>query len=855
MANNTDIYEISSEIEELQRKYIDEDQDILSVGLYGYLADQFATITQNSIYRAAEWGNEAFPTRARFEKTILSNAITYNVNNINATPAKMDAHIGIIKADLDALLDKFPEPVYVISKDTLIKVENIIFRLEYDMKIVRKKKLNGDYIYYAMNLIDEDKVLYSSPYLPAPIFINYSGDKYIFFETSLKQMELTKVNRRLITNNLLDNKSIDFNFKDQLYKFEVRVKESDGTIVKLEPIFEGETVSNLKYCRYYYTTADSIRIKFSRTSYIPPLNSEIMVDVYTTIGSKGNFRCDYELLFTANYRSKQLHGVVLPKGTNKDGNDRKTIEELKNIIPKERQSRGILSNDRDLENYFNIIDSNTRIKFFKKRHNQIERSYYSYLLVKDSRGNIIPTNTVNLNLLSNNFASENKYSYIIPPNVPMVYNNGSCSISNDTNPDNIAALEQTGFVYSCPFIINVNKKPLFVSYYLNIMNDAYDFNYMYINTNSDNQFITSKLNIYKNHIADMENYYVSFVVKSNINEDIYEVDKDTGEKRCKLKPVLVLSKSGFKYYIEGEVEPNVNLTTNNINKNTYTVLFKLKTNNVINSGIIIQDLFQYGTRTKVPSELPEQVDMEVLLYLDSVEGGSNDDGIVDLPHKSYEKYVLTNRLVPKTKVNLYYDYSDVINSVSTIEDTISDNVYDFRIKAIPVVKYSYMQDVTNSDEFIKYIYRRKIYIDYALERLANNFTIDFKFFNTYGPSKIFKVSRKDELLDRVNVKIKFAYRPKLGANSAIVELMMDETKEYIENINTINNLHVTNLIRHLKDKFDSDIDFIEFISFNDYDSSYQYIEKQDDLMLDTVPEFLNVNLNKDDTPDIEFQLV
>lgn len=857
MNKSTDIYEISQEISDIQSRYMPEDQDVMSVGLYGYLSDQFATIIQNNIFMTSEYANEAFPTRARFEKTILSNAISYNINNINATPAVMDVHVGVIKSELDRILDSRTNPVYIIPAETPIQINLMTFRLEYDLKIVRKERLNGEYTYYAINMKPgEDTIVNENAYLPVPIFMDYMNEKYIFFDTKLRQVEVTDLNRKLISTNIIDNKAIDFTYKDQLYKFEVVVEEPDGNLVKVKPIFEGEYVYGEKWCTYYFVNSDTIRVKFSRKSYIPKINSNIKVRIYTTNGDKGNIKYRREVLFTATDGGKILKGIMLPTGDAYDGINAKSMEELKNIIPKERLSRGILSNDRDLENYFNIMDSNSRLKFFKKRHNQIERCYYSYLLVKDSRGNIIPTNTNDIRLVDDNFTENNK-SYTLPPNTPFLLSDNGFCYPVEYDMENIKMFEQYGFVYTNPFIMVMNKKPLSVQYYLNVLDELYHMNYDYINIDSEIQFMASKIRMYKNHIYDNNNYYISFTIKPNISESKI-IDDLVTNSVSKLKPVMVLNQNGFKYYLEGSLEAGENLTSENTARNTYNVIFKLSTDNIIHDdGINILDVYQFGTKNKVNIHMGETITTDFYLYLEPLDGKAPVlNTTYDLPYSEYEKYNLISKTsIRHDKLRLYYDYSDIINSVSTLEDVVNITNYDFSIKGVPMVKYSYMQDVNTCDEFIKYIHKRYIYISHALERLDNNFTIDFKFFNTYGPSKMFNIGREGEALNKININIKFAYRPKLGANKLIVEFMTDSARKYIENINEIKSIHVTNLIAYLKDTYSSDIEFIEFLGINDYDTSYQYIEKKEEMLGEKVPEFININMDKNGTPDIEFQLV
>ena len=85
-------------------------------------------------------------------------------------------------------------------------------------------------------------------------------------------------------------------------------------------------------------------------------------------------------------------------------------------------------------------------------------------------------------------------------------------------------------------------------------------------------------------------------------------------------------------------------------------------------------------------------------------------------------------------INLFYNYSQVMNSIVLLDGKIREN-HLFTIKGVPLVKYSYLNDVDRCNELIEFIQYRKAYIDTALSVLENSFNIDFKFFNTYGPSQ------------------------------------------------------------------------------------------------------------------------
>ena len=71
----------------------------------------------------------------------------------------------------------------------------------------------------------------------------------------------------------------------------------------------------------------------------------------------------------------------------------------------------------------------------------------------------------------------------------------------------------------------------------------------------------------------------------------------------------------------------------------------------------------------------------------------------------------------------------------------------------------------------------------------------------------------------------------------------------------IDSIHMTNLTTEITDEYSDDIEFIEFVSINNYDALRQYLEKVETDVITDVPEFLCINLTQDLQPDIEIELL
>lgn len=849
MIKTSDIYNITKFVNDIQKKFIeDETEETLSMGIFGYLNEFNSTAIQNAIINAAEWGNEAIPTRSKFERTILTNAVTYNIEDINAIPGKMQVMIGFIKNEIDEFLD---EGKFIFDKNIPIYVEDYEFHLDYDMMIARTKLQDGGYTYSAKYIMDRINPISEiiNPYLPSPFMINIDNSKFMFITLTLRQVELDTQYKKIISNNILENKTFEFKFNDQLASFEILVEE-EGKTKYITPIFEGMSPEGDKdYCFYTYIDANTIRVKFDRKAYEPKLNANITIYIKTTRGTKGNFRYKDDIILSLEsnrFNYKNLSTLIRPVSDSTMGIDRKSITELKEMIPKEILSKGNIINNKDLENFFNMIDDNNKIYLFRKRDNQIERMYYAYLIAKNNIDNIVPTNTIHVNVREDEFDTISDQRYIINPGRPIVLKSGDQFGKLDLKRP-LAEEEKESFVYASPFIIVVNKNPLSASYYLTTMNRSYNFAYSYINNNSDLQFIAHRLNIYKNYIEENDYRLTTTILQNiNINRGLVDIDDNGNVTKSKIKPVLIIEQSGYKYYTIGEIT-GVDLKTY-----AYDVEFKLKTDNLIDrdNKINILNLSQNGSDNEVNVYCDEKVTMHIAVYVPSEFSVFELDDFIKIPQ--LKGYSCTNRYSAMEPINLFYNYSQVMNSIVLLDGKIREN-HLFTIKGVPLVKYSYLNDVDRCNELIEFIQYRKAYIDTALSVLENSFNIDFKFFNTYGPSQTFTIGHQKEGLDKVNISIKFKIKTVPGYDKNIKTYITRDIKAYMENINNLTDCHMSNLTAYIKNKYKSDLEFIEFIGINDYDSTFQYIEREEMEVIEQVPEFLTINLGNNVDPDIEIE--
>lgn len=400
---NSDIYNIAELVNDVKREYLPEETDeTLNASTYGYIGAIETKRLQTQVIMSGELANEAFESRARLERSVITHAVTNNIKDINAVPAKMDVIIGIRENDL---LNAISNNVFVLDRECPIYLSDFEFHLEYDVIIKRITISGNDRVYtaqYDMRRENPSSTI-SNPYISAPATMIIEKDRYIFINVIISQVAHNYQYKKTTTSNIIDNKTINFEFEDQLAYFEVHVTEPDDEKY-LTPVFEGSGIPEdvILYCWYQYIDTNTIRVRFDRNSYMPGLNCQIELQIKTTKGEKGNFtyREDLYINFESEkYGYKNLSVLVKPASDSDHGKNRKTKKELQRLIPKEKLSRGSLTNIKDLNNYFGMIDSDYgRIIIQKKIDNQRERVYYAYLVLKDSNGNIVPSNTIDLKI-------------------------------------------------------------------------------------------------------------------------------------------------------------------------------------------------------------------------------------------------------------------------------------------------------------------------------------------------------------------------------------------------------------------------------------------------------------------------
>lgn len=856
---STDIYSIVDTVDKLKAKYVeDENETTLALGIFGFLGDIEAKKIQTSTIMAGELGNEMFPARAKLNKNVLAHAVYCNVEGINATPARITTNIGIKVEDLNLYMQ---DNTFIFSKNTGIYIGEYEYHLDYDIILKRVKPAGSDnYIYTATYDMDEVNNIsqIKSAYLMQPVTQSFNNFTYIFFITELHQVHINEISETLVSDSIIENKSYTFNFTDQLADFEVYVTDN-GIRTRLTPLFYGSSieVGVDKYCWYLYINDNTIRLSFDPNSYTPGLNSTIDLVVRTTVGSEANFQyednpdnaiyCDFISQFAKN---KKITCYVRCADDSANGKNRKSIDELKALIPKMAMSRGYITTEADLNNYFNLIsDENNIIKLQKKVDNQLERIWYAYYIVKDEENNIVPTNTFQIQV-----APDSEYMvevedgrYIIPAGTNFCYDQEKGYAEYiDTIPEPFSDefyQDKNKYYYKLIHNIIINVDPLYAAYYMTLVSHDSYFNYYWVNDKSFLGFTTIMRNHFERKLlSDKDTYTFTFKIMQSVFVDygLVTADQDGNVTDCKIKCFLVLYNQGEPYrYQECEIT--------GYTSDMYTTSWKaeLETDNKFDTKnrIHLTNLYDYGYNSIDPGYFENNCEAYVYIAAKFDSVYMDENGLLDklCPGLYTAGYSLVDIYQVEGGCTLFENYTGVMNTKIVMNKSEDLTRTNYDVFAVPMVGYHYFQNEDKVAYLTNALSDKKDYIDYCLQRIENTMDIDFKFFNTYGFAQTYTIGDKDQTpLGPIDIDMNFRLKLINSSDMVTKDSIVLFIKEYIEDLNELGDLHIPNLIHDVKEVYKDTIEYIEFMNFNNNRLGVNHIELRDITDPQIVPEFINV---------------
>lgn len=865
----TSLYDIKDfALNTIGPKYFPEDViEGYNVGLLGYSLDMMATTTEDIFNTVPIVANEMFPNLAQMPNSIYNYASLFQEENLLASPAVMEC---ILLLPMDSLIENSDPSAdgtykqFILDQRTEVFVEEHKFILDYDI-LITMRPYRKDYIITCSYLREYNNSMSNivNPYIKYQKY-NYNGTKYIAMLVKMRRCDKHEFTTRIIDNDRINVSTIKIPFTDQLAGFEVFYREStDQKFTQLQKRIVNSKAIKEPFCYYKLKTDQLLELSFTtRENYFKPIfNSELKVEYYTTNGSAGNFE-----LYTGNevevYRNYDKYEnnarvpvVAITESASTTGSDVPDLLELRDRVADCFATVDSYTTESDLQRHFNSFDitNDVRVNFIKKRDDIFDRLYTAFSLTKDSYGSYYKTNTLQLKIYPSQFDHQFEQSdrKLLKPSNVFVYDRDSLDTMVKLEQEDIIDVQfNEKFIYQNPFLMTATNNGM-IGYYLNNINDKIQLDYEYVNNSSMVQFICNNLYVYRSSLKGDNKYkFRVHLTATDIDIESPMIDdqgNDThrvhvvlsflfknGKEACFIECKQVeFEQKGLRYVFEGEV------TTDDFISDTETVrLYDVK------------DVTDGSDRVvMVPMT---NLKMNVYTFFEY----ENDNTNHNYSHlEGFKNTTLTNKYTTEeTRVELITPLGMLKSHMSWEKDEYDANY--ILIKDVPVMKWKEsinQEDVEEFDRYMKLLSAQYDYMDEIMSKKTNNYSIDMKFYNTYGRSKNFVVGEEQEILNHVNCTLELKVYPVVKTEGpSLVQDMKIFIKEYFESINKELNegIFISNLIQQLENTF-SGIRYLKFVSINGYENDCQSIEnmavdvttlKKEDRIL-FVPEYLNIEID------------
>lgn len=543
-ANYTNISNIKQYwLETIAPNYFDFDNvNTYQGGMFGYINEIMGNSVEDTAVSVNIARREFYPNTAEYESSLYKMAALQRMDAPLATPATANA---LLLLNMNDILNNatFENGMYafVLDNTMTIMAGDIPFILEYPIVILGKKKTSsGEYSFvshYDISL-SNDLSTSSDKYINN-VVITGNGVKYLLLSVNIRQASLQSIPKIIQKDVTLSTITEDFTYDGILANFEVFYKESDtAEEIQLKKVLKNGTALNVPFVYYELINSDTIRLTIKKNPYfIPAFNATLRVEIYTTMGTDGEFPVclsDLSCIMNSTKYSYNNNMMITGKinGSSSGATNKPSKESFATTVQNRYSTNNTLVTVSDVQAYFNSAKdqlgddgiTHSKMTFKKLRDDIMYRIFGSYALLKDTTGNVIPTNTVEIKTLVTLEGAETMY-YIKPGQIfqysdmlnasELDTSNKICDINKtmkitDTLDD---STETNGNLFTSPYLVSVNIPQSLVGFYLNSISTKKSLLYSYVNDESYMQFIAFSANIIRNAMLGKNYYTISVYVK------------------------------------------------------------------------------------------------------------------------------------------------------------------------------------------------------------------------------------------------------------------------------------------------------------------------------------------------------
>ncbi len=867
--------------------FFDKDKLALATsGTLGLFLDITGTTTEDMINIMGRYINEIMPGRAELPDFIYANAANYGITDILAKPAKASMLLLVKEDDVNTYGKTVGgHKEFVIDSDMSILIDDLYYSIPFNIKI-RSSQYNGEYNHMAfydmdyINSISEEKI----PFIKTmKTLIN--GDVWLVLRVTVYQYVRQEYNIPINTNSILNIPYSDVEFSDQLCNFEVfytpnnstkeiqLIKRMDNTIPLTDP-----------FVFYKFTSDTSLRLSFANDDryFLPDYGSNIRVLTYETKGSAGifgKFKEGLDVNIRADTKNediaynRNIFPMGLTQGDSKGGRDQLQLGEIKTLTSEAQVTVKSYTTDNDLDKFFNSFASIYKhdAKFVRQRDDIAGRDFGCFTRVGDGV-NIFPTNTLDMRLdvtdIDKHFSSLRQY--IVKAGTRFQYENSrTASIVKKKQAD----AETEEIEYAIAPLMVITTKPNKVSYYMNTIDHDVQVDYKYFNADVPFNFVVKNLNVYRNAVQGEEEYTITLQlarvdgVFNDVQATDFELQSTNGEIEIDKFKVIMTFDTNVGNYVELQFDHQEEFDTTEETEEEseedeeeptsedyiYTFVAKLKTTDVIdNKRILLTNLLKRENSEedeRLVDIIDPKVQVGVFYDYDDIIGGNHEFTDIGL----VKSLTLCNIYEPQDDEFYFAFPLNFMRSHVIFEDKPeTPDGFGFYIKQVPLFGADFLLDKDcDIDRILTDIASEHEYLSELPSKLHALFTINMKFYCTYGRSRSFYIGygNKEEILNHVNCSIELGIK---FYDGIIVEDYLEQirifVKDYFEKINKLasgaNQVFISSLNQQLHNNFKDQIEYLIFYSVNGYDSKYQVIKMTTPMdespLPDFVPEYLTL---------------
>ena len=659
-----------------------------------------------------------------------------------------------------------------------------------------------------------DKPIHAFYVVSTDVLADMGNKECVALIVDLLQIEtITSDNKFYLTDNESTIKTISY--PDMLVEFAAFYKEVGDTSYRCINKAASYNKISVSEETIFYKIVDDNKFMIINRSYgnfAPANNSTLRIESYVTKGASGVFTytgTDINFLTEDGIASK-----VYLMSNPANGADTPTLEELRNKMILNNSVVGTINNNRDFKKYLSTIANTSYLNMSKSRHDSIEMCNDITVYLTSSEDDIIPTNTLDVDIdLTQETQSDDGSYYTINSSIR------SYKYGYGYNRDMTSDTSVTTHRFTTPFVMVYNPSSNVIYPYNRLMNDVYQLAFDYCDKDSDLFAIVNRIHLRKHPNATP---YIGFNLMTSTGVtgtgELHTYDEITGmiNDNDTMRVYMVLyahnaiigyAKCAMGGYSDSEFYYR------------YSVDNFIKTDYPNGEDITVAlKRIKYGDDEEfiIPYD---DIKIELLCYL-------KDATVNESTIPNNTGYRLVNKF-SADDIKLFSEVSNLHKiSIKNVSDT------NIILKQIPLVQEDYYR--AKFMEVHKEIDKHHKLFEDLTERFYENTSIRLRFANSYGYSKRYKIGSDKQILD--NIALSMLFYVKFTPTSTITT---DEIKnliiEYIKSLDFKNGsrFHISKVIDHVMSAYPNDVDYLEFDNINDYPSKYQLITLDEDVTEDS----------------------